>query len=156
MDRSFGPGNQKRIDMTENFELSEFLQSATAKELGIDNFPSFDVVLHLYDLTSKILQPVRTAWGSAINVTSGFRCDELNEAVGGSDTSVHKIGYAADLQPANGRFKDFVNFTINYLFEHGIKFDQILIETSGNTRWLHIGLYNNAGQQRGIVRTMTV
>lgn len=131
-----------------NFELSEFLDSDTAKARGITNIPTFADVAHLSELCETFLQPLRDAWGSGINVTSGYRSAALNKAVGGSDTSVHMIGYAADLSPSNGRFEDFCKFVRAWVAKYQIKFDQILIESQGCVKWLHIGLRSNGGLQR--------
>ena len=137
------------------FELDEFVNSPTAKKKGIDNTPSFEVVEHLDELVNNILDPLRAAYGMPIRITSGYRCPELNKAVGGSSTSVHQIGYAADLQ-VGGSFDKFVCFVVEWLRKTGTKFDQVLIESSKGAEWLHIGLKNNAGQQRGIIKTMEV
>ena len=92
--------------MATYFTLAELLKSNTAKQNGIDNTPTFEVVRHLEELTEKILDPLRAAWGKPIRVKSGYRCPRLNAAVGGSKTSVHMIGYAADLQ-TSGSFRYF-------------------------------------------------
>ena len=137
------------------FELDEFINSPTAKKKGICNDPTFEVVEHLDELVEKILDPLRAAYGMAIRVTSGYRCPALNKAVGGSDTSVHQIGYAADLQ-VGGSFDKFVEFVKDWFAKTGTKFDQLLVESSNGTKWLHIGLYNNSGQQRGQIKLMEV
>lgn len=139
------------------FTLPELLKSDTAARKGIDNTPSFEVVAHLLELTEDFLDPLRAAWGKAIRVSSGYRCDKLNKAVGGSATSVHKIGYAADLQ-TSGSFAKFRDFVVAWVRQTGTKFDQLLIERDTKTGacWLHVGLRNNAGQQRGIIKVMEV
>ena len=134
--------------MATYFTLKELCSSKKAKELGIDNYPSFEVADHLRILTEKILDPLRSAWGSAIRVTSGYRCPELNKAVGGSRTSVHPLGWAADLQPANGMIETFIRFAKQWADENNIPYDQLIRETQGNTIWMHIGLYGPKGQQR--------
>lgn len=139
------------------FELYEFLRSEKAKKNGIDNTPTFEIVDRICQLVSSILDPLRAAWGSGININSGFRCEALNKLVGGSATSVHKLGWAADLTPVNGKFDEFVKFVEEWLKKNRIKFDQLIIESdSQGNRWLHIGLYNNAGQQRCEAKTMNV
>ena len=136
------------------FELDEFINSPTAKKKGIDNTPSFEVVEHLDELVEKILDPLRAAYGMSIRVTSGYRCPALNKAVGGSDTSVHQIVYAADLQ-VGGSFDKFVAFVKDWFLKTGTKFDQLLIEKNkSGERWVHIGLKNNSGQQRGQIKLM--
>jgi len=132
------------------FTLKELCRSKKAQDFGIDNFPTFEIVANLSRLVSDVLDPLRSAWGSAINVTSGYRCPTLNALVGGTMSSAHLSGYAADLYPANGQFDRFVTFTKTWVMAHGIKFDQLIIERDQEgKRWLHIGLFNSKGQQRG-------
>lgn len=141
-----------------NFELDEFLASATAKALRIDNTPTFEVVEHLDELVGTLLQPLRDAWGSGIKVTSGYRCPELNNSIkGASRTSVHQIGYAADLVPSNGDLDGFIRFVEDFLKGRDIAFDQLIKEKGANgSRWLHIGLKSNSGEQRREIKTITL
>lgn len=142
--------------MATYFTLAELLKSNTAKQNGIDNTPTFEVVRHLDELVKDFLDPLRAAYGMPIDVSSGYRCPALNKAVGGAETSVHPLGYAADLT-VRGSFREFVSFVVAWVRKTGRKFDQILIERDAQGRqWLHVGLYNNAGQQRGIVKVMEV
>ena len=134
--------------MARYFTLKELCASDTAKARGIDNFPSFEVAANLELLTRVILDPLREAWGSAINVTSGYRCPDLNKAVGGSSTSVHPYGWAADIKPKNGRFDTFVEFTKQWLDDSQTPYDQLIREKKGKSVWMHIGLYGPKGQQR--------
>ena len=133
-----------------NFELYEFIESDVAKKRGIDNTPTFEVVEHLEELVSKFLQPLRTALGLPVDVSSGYRCLRLNTAVGGSATSAHPLGYAADITCPLMSFSKFVNFVKDWVKKNNIKFDQILVETEKATgkQWLHVGLYNRTHQQR--------
>ena len=138
--------NQK---LSENFTLGEMIASDTAKKKGIDNTPTLADIYRMQELCKNLLQPIRDAWGKPIKVTSGYRCYRLNRLVGGSPTSAHPLGWAADIKPASGSYKDFEVLVINFLEEHPeIKFDQAIRETSGNSKWLHIGYKNGAGKQR--------
>lgn len=137
------------------FTLTELIQSNTARILGICNKPSEKDIRHLVELVDNFLDPLRIAWGKPIIVTSGFRCKKLNTAVGGSKTSVHQIGYAADIVPKRGDFDKFVEFVLKWVEENDVPFDQILIESnSKGSRWLHIGLRNNKGEQRRQIKTL--
>ena len=138
------------------FSLKELCASDVATKKKIDNWPSFTVVSHLSELTEKILEPLRIAWGSSINVNSGYRCDALNRAVGGVSTSAHKNGYAADLVPGNGKIDEFGKFVRDWLVRNRIKFDQVLFETSGKTKWVHISLYSSTGSQRCETKNLIV
>ena len=130
------------------FTIAELCASDTAKKYNIDNTSDSIIISHLQQLIN-FLNPLREAWGSAIKVSSGYRCDKLNRFVGGSKTSSHLIGYGVDLIPANGRMDDFKKFIVDYMKTR--MFDQCIIEKSGKTEWIHIGLYNNKGQQRRMI-----
>ena len=139
------------------FELAEFIRSDTAERRNIDNTPSFEIVEHLDELVSKILEPLRAAYGMPITISSGYRCPALNRAVGGVTSSVHQIGYAADMT-VGGSFERFCDFVQEWLKKTNTRFDQLLVESNARTgaKWLHIGLYNNYGQQRGQIKVMEV
>lgn len=139
------------------FELAEFITSSTAKKKGIDNTPSFEVVAHLDELVESVLDPLRAAYGMPINISSGYRCPALNKAVGGVVNSVHQIGYAADLT-VGGSFEKFKSFVWEWFKKTGTKFDQVLIEKDNRTgaKWIHIGLRNNLGQQRGQIKILEI
>ena len=79
------------------FTIAELCQSATARLLGIDNRPPASAVKAMTALVDNVLDPLRQAWGGPIRVNSGYRCPELNKAVGGTPTSQHQRGEAADI-----------------------------------------------------------
>ena len=130
------------------FTIAELYASDTAKKYNIDNTPDSIITSHLQQLIN-FLNPLREAWGSAIKVTSGYRCEKLNKFVGGSKTSSHMIGYGVDLVPANGKMDNFKKFIVDYMKTR--MFDQCIVEKSGKTEWVHIGLYNAEGQQRKMI-----
>lgn len=144
---------RKKINMAKYFTLKELCASNTAKQFGISNSPSPIETKNLYQLM-EVLDDIREKWGSPIKVTSGYRCPKLNKLVGGSATSVHKIGFAADLQPMNGEMDEFITFMLKWA--KTASFDQLLLERSGVTRWVHIGLYNNDLGQRKQIKQMVV
>lgn len=128
------------------FTLEEFLTSSTARQRSIENMPSWEVIEHLNEL-ALFLDGLRKDWGSGINVSSGFRNDALNSAVGGVYNSVHRIGYAADLQPANGKMKEFKKFVVEWLKDK--QFDEAIIERNKKgIEWIHIQLFSPKGFQR--------
>lgn len=139
--------------MAKYFTLKEMTYSDTAKKYGIDNTPSASVIEHLKELM-EFLDGLREAWGSGIRVTSGYRGTVVNLLVGGSPTSVHPVGYAADLQPVNGKMKEFKKFCKEYVQDK--MFDQLLLEKSKKTEWVHIGLKNRSGKQRKQIKNMDV
>lgn len=83
--------------LSANFSLNELIKSDAAVRLDINNVPSSQVIDNLQDLVTNILQPLRDKFGPIV-VTSGYRSQALNKAIGGSTTSDHCLGYAADFE----------------------------------------------------------
>jgi putative chitinase len=85
-----------------------------------------------------------------LRISSGIRSKKLNAAVGGSKTSAHYLGYAADIVPCNGNLRHFKKFCISWLMDKD--FDQFISEdeewNNRTPRWIHIGYKNSAGKQR--------
>lgn len=136
------------------FGLEEFLESSTALENKIKNYPSWEHIEHLNEL-ALFLDELRDAWGSGLRVTSGLRRKLLNDKIAGaSKTSVHQIGYAADIVPVNGKMDEFIDFVKEWAKDK--MFDQIITEHSSKSRWVHFGLYNNDGEQRRLLFNMLI
>lgn len=131
--------------MKNYFIIQELVASDAAKMYNIDNTPTLEVKQHLQELITTLLNPIREAWGSAVLVSSGYRCPALNAKVGGAKSSAHLTGYAADLIPKNGQREKFIKFVQNFLRTSGIPFDQCINEYG---RWCHVGLKNSRGSQR--------
>lgn len=130
------------MKISKNFKLEEFTKSATADRYGIDNTPSDEIKEHIIELVNKVMQPIRTKWGRAIVINSGYRCKKLNEKVGGSKTSQHMSGYACDFETTNGNNAKLFNM-IKEMIENGeIEVDQLIWEygTKKNPNWIHVGL----------------
>ena len=126
---------------------NDFSRSATARKRKIDNTIPEEYHDRI-DLMVDILNDLQNAWGSPIKLTSGFRSPELNKNLSGSSkTSVHMQGYAMDIVPVNGQMDKFIKFIKEWSKDKN--YDQILFESNKKgSRWVHFGLYNNAGQQR--------
>lgn len=131
-----------------HYQPADFAKSTTAKRRNIDNSIIPAHIPHIQELIETLLDPLTDAWGSKILVTSGYRCQKLNEAVGGSKTSAHSLAYAADLVPANGKIEEFKAFTMKWLYENKLVFDQYINEYSGKSSWVHLAVRNRAGNQR--------
>ena len=130
------------------FTIKELCASATATELGIKNEPSKAALVNLESLVLNILDPLRAAWGGGIIVTSGYRSAALNKAVGGSPSSAHRYGLAADIVPADKRIGVFKAFVVKWLKDNAINFDQYIDEQGGGSEWVHIGIKSPSGNQR--------
>ena len=131
--------------LSHHFTVGEFFRSGTAIRLGIDNNPdahpgegisTAEVVENLRALCTEVLEPLRRRVGRVI-VTSGYRCQELNKAVGGVWNSQHLKGEAADI---------FVPDTATamrygHILERHSAVQQRLLEPTGiqQKRWIHVG-----------------
>lgn len=124
------------------FSLSEFLNSTTAKRLGIDNTPTFEVVDNLNRL-ADYLDKIREKVGKPIVVNSGFRCSVLNKAVGGVANSQHLKGLAADVVCSDMETLE------NVLRETG-GFDQLIKEHRKGSKsfWFHVSVCQPNGKPR--------
>ena len=120
--------------LSNNFRLSEFTRSDTAKRLGIENeCSSMEQVLNLAYLCHMVLQPLRDKFGP-IRINSGYRCPELNRAVGGASNSQHLRGEAADIHlPSVDKGLEYLAFlkTLPAV-------DELIWERKGNTHWIHV------------------
>ena len=84
--------------ISEHFTWSEMQRSDTARRMGIDNtVPEGPARQAVILLVTRVLQPLRKAWGGPLVINSGYRSPELNEAVGGVPGSQHVRGEAADI-----------------------------------------------------------
>lgn len=106
------------MKLSKNFDLEEFIYSETADAKGIDNTPDGEVIYNLTALVTDLLQPLRSLYGKPIHINSGYRCDDLNEAVGGVDESQHRKGQAADCRCENPKE------LYALLKSSGLRFDQ--------------------------------
>lgn len=134
------------------FTQKELIASTEAYKRKIDNTPGEEEKAHLEELI-EFMDGIRSAWGSAIIVTSGYRCPELNEAIGGAKKSAHQTGYAIDCVPANNKKKEFFEFCKEYLKDRD--FDELLLErNSRGSIWIHFALKSIDGKQRKKIKVL--
>lgn len=119
--------------LSKNFTLEEFLVSQTAARHGIDMGPSEAVISNIHNLVSSCLQPLRDEVGRGVNISSGYRPLALNTKIGGSSTSAHLIGDAADLTVTDMTPYD----TCELIIAMELPFDQVIHEFG---KWVHLGV----------------
>ena len=117
------------------FTLTELTKSATATRFKIDNTPTAEAKQNLVNLVDKILDPLREAYGKPIVVTSGYRCPALNKRVGGSTSSQHMQGMAADIRTTSDLPQDNKKL-YDLAIKLNLPFDQLINEY--NFDWVHI------------------
>jgi uncharacterized protein YcbK (DUF882 family) len=123
------------VQLSDNFSLEELTHSDLAIRKGINNDPSTDIISNLGRL-AQLLEQVRKMVGRPITVSSGYRCPELNKAVGGQPNSQHMQGCAADIRAMNMTPDQLVKAIINT----DIQFDQLIREFDS---WVHISVTNS-------------
>lgn len=124
-----------------NFTYEELVNSPTANRLKINNTPSKQQKESLRKLAIEILQVIRDEYSKPIIVTSAFRCDKLNKAVGGAKNSQHTKGEAADIRSVSDSIKDnkeIFDLILRLQKEGKIKFGQLIDEYNYN--WVHVSL----------------
>ncbi len=130
--------------LTPHFTLAEMTASQVANRAGLDNSPDSQAIANLVELC-KTLEAVRDLVGQPILITSGYRCAELNRRIGGSPSSAHTRGMAADILAINMAPRQLAQ----RIMASDLLFDQLILEFDG---WVHLGLA--AQQQRRQVLTI--
>lgn len=133
-------GDYMAKQITENFTLEEMYRSATAERKGIDNRPPQDIEDNLTYLVKNVLQPLRSHFGVPIRVTSGYRSPALNRAVGGSSSSWHAHGCAADIQIPSGKVS--LKTVFEYIYNN-LPYTELIaegIDRNGRVSWVHVAL----------------
>jgi len=125
------------MQLTANFSLHELTKSETALRMGFDNTPGDAEIESLRLLCEKVLQPVRDHYGKGVKCNSGFRSPESNAAVGGSKTSDHCKGQAADIE-----IPGVPNAELAQWIMDNLEYTQLILEfyTPGipDSGWVHV------------------
>ncbi|HBL74251.1 MAG: hypothetical protein A2W90_18025 [Bacteroidetes bacterium GWF2_42_66] len=130
------------MKLTENFTLEELTVTST----GLKNVPGTNEIVALQRLTLNVLQPVREMFGNPIRINSGYRSVSVNKAVGGSETSSHCKGEAADLSCDD-------NAELFRLLRDNFKFDQLIWEGGDDNQpaWVHVS-FKVAGNRHQVLK----
>lgn len=139
------------MKLSQHFTLAELTRSATAQRLGIDNTPPPELLPRLVR-TAEMLERIRATVGVPVIVSSGYRCPELNKAVGSRSTSDHTKGHAADIvAPGFGTPAEVARLLAPLVSVLGI--GQLILEQVGGKSWVHVSTYE---PERAINRIITV
>lgn len=137
------------MKLTVNFTLNELTQSETALRKGLDNSPTQDIISALQVLAVNVLQPVRDHYGKGVKVNSGYRSPEVNASVGGSKTSDHCKGFAADIE-----IPGVANKELALYIRDNMEYTQLILEayTEGvpDSGWVHVS-YDPANLKKQVL-----
>ena len=138
------------IQLSEHFKLSEFVRSSTATARGIDNTPTLDVVSNMQQLCINVLEPLRMHVREPVTISSGYRSQELNKAVGGSNTSQHMKGEACDIHLADvKKLREWFAWLMD-----NTNFDQLILEKSSPASthyWIHVSYRQDAPNRHQVL-----
>jgi hypothetical protein len=143
------------MQLSKNLALSEVTRSETAKRKGISNMPTEEHIENFKKLAENVFQPIRDHFGVPIRISSGYRSEALNKAIGGAGkmvngkyvpSSQHCTGEAIDIDMDGTSITNKQVF--DYIKEH-LQFDQLIWEfgTDSNPDWVHVS-YESTGKQR--------
>jgi hypothetical protein len=125
------------MNLSANFSLKELTRSDIALRMGLDNTPSEKEIASLRLLAEKVLQPVRNHFGKGVKCNSGFRASAVNQATGGSKSSDHVKGQAADIE-----IPGVPNAELAQWIMDNLEYTQLILEfyTPGipDSGWVHV------------------
>ena len=141
------------MNLTPNFTLQEMIRSEYAKRNGIDNIPNPEQVNNLIELC-KTLELIRAYLDAAIHITSGYRSVSVNVGIGGSKTSQHCYGQAADIETGHETKELYI--LIKDMVKRGlITVGQLICEfaESNSGGWVHISLPTETKKNEFLIAT---
>lgn len=134
------------------FSYSEFFKSDTAEKYQVNNIPEdaqlSQVLGNIKTLVSNVLDPLRTMIDRPIIITSGYRSQRVNELVGGSKTSQHLSGKAADIH-VQGYTPQQMN-VVYQTIQMCCDFDQLIFYPSRNI--IHVSWNGDKNRQQSWVK----
>lgn len=120
------------MNLSKHFTLQELIRSQAATRRGISNIPDKQTAENLARLCTLILEPMRMRLSRPVLITSGYRCPELNALIGGSPTSQHMKGQAADLHVEGMTASELFHWIVDV---SSLPYDQVIEEFG---EWVHV------------------
>ena len=137
--------------LSPHFTLAELIASTKAKQAGIDNTPPTEIIPRLI-MVAEMLERIRSAVNVPVIVTSGYRCQRLNQAVGGVTSSDHTQGHAADIiAPKFGTPTELARLIAPLVSVLGI--GQLILEGIKGKTWVHVSTHS---PEKAINRVLTI
>ncbi len=141
------------MKLSEHLELSEVIRSESAKRRGISNMPTEEHIKNLKLIAEKVFEPIRANFRQPIRISSGYRSQSLNAAIGGATRSQHSTGEALDIDMDGTALsnKEIFNF-----IKERLQFDQLIHEfgTEENPDWVHVSYRADGNQRKQVLRAI--
>tara|TARA_R110002167_G_scaffold91297_8_gene245689 strand:- start:1721 stop:2182 length:462 start_codon:yes stop_codon:yes gene_type:complete len=144
------------MKLSNHLTLQEATKSATAIRKGIYNLPVDEHLAALVNTANKIFEPIRNHFNMPIGISSGYRSNALNDAIGGSKTSQHSKGEALDIDA--DIYGYITNKQIFGFVKDNLEFDQLIWEfgTDNEPNWIHVSIKHYGEQRKQILRASRV
>ena len=128
------------MKITEHVSYKEIINSTTAKRLGIINEPDSEQLDRIKLLCEKIFEPVRLEFKVPIYISSCFRSDKLNTAIGGAKASQHMANNGAAMDIDADRYGRVTNAEIFHYILENLDYDQLIWEfgDKNDPAWVHV------------------
>lgn len=127
------------MNISKYLSYNEIVKSQTAIRKGISNIPNESQLNNIIEWSRCIFDPIRSYIGASLGCHTIFRCEELNTAIGGSNTSQHVAnnGAAGDLDA--DIYNNSSNEIIFNFIKNNLDFDQMIAEglQDGKIQWIH-------------------
>jgi len=141
------------MKLSEHLDLVEVTRSESAKRRGISNMPTEEHIQNLKTLAEKVFEPIRANFRQPIRISSGYRSQSLNAAIGGATRSQHSTGEALDIDMDGTALsnKEIFNF-----IKDKLSFDQLIWEfgTDNNPDWVHVSYSANGNQRKQVLKAI--
>ena len=141
------------MKLSEHLELSEVIRSESAKRRGISNMPTEEHIKNLKSIAENIFEPIRANFRQPIRISSGYRSQSLNAAIGGATRSQHSTGEALDIDMDGTALsnKEIFNF-----IKERLPFDQLIWEFGNeqNPDWVHVSYSSTGSQRKQVLRAI--
>ena len=138
------------MKLSGHFSLAELTKSQTAVRKGIDNQPTLEHIENLTELCTHVLEPTRRNFGKPMVISSGYRSEELCEAIGSSKNSQHAKGEAADFEMFGVDNKELAKYIKNNLV-----FDQLILEfynpDDPSSGWVHCSYSKEENRKQSLL-----
>lgn len=135
------------------FTFNEFFNSDVADATGIVNYPAPEIEsfirMNIMALVDQVLDPIRERWGVPVRITSGYRCEALNDLVGGKENSLHLTGRAADFTIDGLTPSEYRRLAL-WCADH-LDFDQMIVYAK--RRFIHVSYMSPKSNRHEVLFT---
>lgn len=141
------------MKLSEHLELAEVIRSESAKRRGISNMPTEEHIKNLKLIAENVFEPIRANFRQPIRISSGYRSQALNAAIGGAMRSQHSSGEALDIDMEGTALS---NKEIFIFIKDKLNFDQLIWEFGNKNEpdWVHVSYKANGQQRKQVLRAI--